>query len=194
MDDINEMFKNFGFGFNKRDMEDVFGGFNSFFSEDFGFQNQVQRGKDIQTNFTISFKEAFHGMTKVISLNKPDDCNTCKGSKMKPGTKKSTCSTCRGTGRIAFQNGPMIIQQTCNACGGAGEKISTPCSDCRGTGRGSSTTKIEVKVPSGIDEGQTLRMASKGYSGRNGGQNGDLFVKITVEKDPVFQRDGINIL
>mmetsp|Transcript_55791 Transcript_55791/g.121533 ORF Transcript_55791/g.121533 Transcript_55791/m.121533 type:complete len:188 (-) Transcript_55791:490-1053(-) len=174
MDDINEIFKNFGFGFNKRDMEDVFGGFGDFFSQDFGMHNQVSRGKDIQTALNISFEEAIRGVTKVVHLNKPDVCSTCSGSRMKPGTSKSTCSSCRGTGRLTFQQGPMIMQQTCSTCGGQGEKIAHPCNTCRGTGRGTSTSKVEIKVPAGINEGQTLRMAGKGYSGMNGGQSGDL--------------------
>lgn len=174
MDDINEMFKNFGFGFNKKDMDDIFsGGFADFFSEDFG-RSQVQKGKDIHTNLSINFKDSIKGVNKVLNLNRPDTCSTCSGSKMKPGTSKSTCQTCRGTGRVAFQRGPMFIQQTCSSCGGMGEKISHPCQTCRGTGMGTTNSTVEIKVPAGISDGQSLRMGGKGYPGRNGGMSGDL--------------------
>lgn len=172
MDDINEMFKNFGFGFNKQDMNDVFGGFGDMFSE--GMFSGVQKGRDMSTSLNITFTEAVVGTKKVLVLNKPDTCTTCKGSKMKPGTTKSTCQTCRGSGRVTFQRGHMLIQQTCTACGGIGERISNPCQSCKGTGVGESKTRVEVNVPAGISQSMKLRMSQKGYVGQNGGPNGDL--------------------
>lgn len=192
MDDINDMFR--GMGMNQKDMEDMFGGFSNFFGEEFAFGNQPMRGKDIQTTLSISFIESVKGSSRNIRLNKPDICTSCQGSKQEPGTKKMTCGQCRGSGRISFQQGPMIIQQTCTVCGGMGERIITPCKTCRGTGFGNSSTNVEVKIPAGIADGQTLRMAGKGYQGRNGGTNGDLLVKVSVARDTLFAREGNNLI
>jgi len=192
MDDLNEMFKNFGFGFNKKDMNDIFGGFEDFFGQ--GFNNINQRGRDIQTTLSITFDESINGTSKQISLNRPEECKTCKGTKMKPGSKKSTCNVCRGSGKITMQQGMMIFQQVCNVCNGEGFKISNPCVDCRGTGRGNSTSKIDVNIPAGVNDGQTLKMAGKGYPGNNGGSYGDLYIKLNVAKHNEFKRDGINLI
>jgi len=162
MDDINDMFKGMGMNFNQKDMDDIFGGFSNFFGEEFAFGNQPIRGKDIQTTISISFVESVKGSTKNIRLNKPDICTSCKGNKMEPGSKKMSCGQCRGSGRISFQQGPMIIQKTCMVCGGIGERIVTPCLTCRGTGFGNSSSNVEVKIPAGISDGQQLRMGGKG--------------------------------
>jgi len=194
MDDINDMFRGMGMNFNQKDMDDIFGGFSNFFGEEFAFGNQPMRGKDIQTTLSISFIESIKGSARQIRLNKPDVCTSCKGTKQEPGTKKQSCGQCRGTGRISYQQGPMIIQQTCTVCGGQGERITTPCRTCKGTGYGNTSTNVEVKIPAGISDGQTLRMAGKGYSGRNGGSGGDLLVKISVARDTLFAREGNNLI
>jgi len=181
MDDLNELFKNFGFGFNKKDINDIFGGFEDFFGQ--GFNNMNQRGKDLQTTLNISFEESIFGTSKTISVNIPEDCKTCNGTKMKPGTDKSKCNTCNGTGRITMQQGMMLFQQTCNVCNGEGYKINNPCNICRGTGKGNNMSKINVNVPAGVNDGQTLKMSGKGYPGNNG-NNGDLYIKVGVSNNP----------
>lgn len=47
-----------------------------------------------------------------------------------------------------------------------------------------------VKVPKGVGDGARIRLGGKGGSGRNGGQRGDLYVRVQVDPHPFFVRDG----
>lgn len=53
---------------------------------------------------------------------------------------------------------------------------------------------INVKVPSGTIDGQTLRLKGLGYPSSNGGDSGDVLITLNVDKHPYFVADGNNIL
>ena len=142
--------------------------------------------------------EACKGVSKEISVTKNDICDTCHGSGSAPGAKLMTCPECHGTGQVKMQQrtpfGIMTSARTCSKCKGKGKIIERPCPDCRGTGKKSKTEKIKIDIPAGIDDGQTLLVSGKGNAGSNGGPYGDLNIAITVRPDPIFKRNGFNII
>jgi molecular chaperone DnaJ len=145
----------------------------------------------------LTFEEAVFGCTKEIELTIKDPCTTCGGSGAKAGTSPETCPKCHGSGQVRQTQQTMfgMIQNitTCPQCGGSGKVIKEKCPDCQGTGYTSSRKKIQVSVPAGIDDGQSIRIRDKGEPGINGGPRGDLLVQVSVAPHPIFQRDGVNI-
>ncbi len=171
------------------------GGFSDFFEEVFngfmgggaarGQTDMSTRGNDMRYDMTISLKEAFTGVKKQIEINTYVPCETCGG---KGGADIEPCSTCAGRGRVRRQSGFFMVETACPACNGSGHVISKPCSDCKGTGRVKQKQVLEVSVPAGVDTGVRMRLAGKGEAGQNGGQNGDLYIFITVEEGKLFSR------
>ncbi len=188
-----------GFDFNGADMNDIFG---DIFGDFFGggrraANNGPQRGASLRATVHLTFEEAVFGCTKELELTLKDECTTCGGTGAKPGTSPETCSKCHGTGQIrrAQQSFFGMVQniETCPDCMGSGKIIKDKCPDCHGTGYVANRKKIEVAVPAGIDNGQTIRIRDKGEPGRNGGPRGDLLVQVIVADHPIFQREDMNI-
>ncbi|MBI3331506.1 molecular chaperone DnaJ [Candidatus Peregrinibacteria bacterium] len=170
--------------------------FESFFGGGRGGPRE-EKGTDLEVEITIDFADVVTGATKKLSLRRQRACETCKGSGAKPGSKVVTCSECGGTGQVtrSAQSFFGTIQQrfVCPRCKGSGKVPEEPCGTCKGEGRVSETSTIEVKVPSGIHDGQTLRLRGEGDAGRTGTAAGDLYVHIRVRPDPRFERDGDDI-
>lgn len=173
--------------------EGVFKDFEEVFGFEGGRANRPSRGADVVINIEIDFMDAINGVQKDVSYRIKDTCSSCKGSKCKTGTSPIKCSTCSGKGTVNFRQGPLQVQMGCSNCGGVGTMIKTPCSACKGSGVGYSTLKESLNVPKGINTGQNLRVSSKGNLGENGGQNGDLIIKVAVKSDPYFKRDDYDI-
>jgi len=152
------------------------------------------QGADIEAELTLDFQEAVFGTEKELSLNKNSVCQKCKGEGAEPGAKVTTCSTCRGTGQVVRNMGFGIgFPSTCPACEGTGKKAEKECSQCRGQGVTKETENIKVKIPAGIDNGQTIRLAGKGQAGNKGGLAGDLYLRIKVLPDLRFKRSGFDL-
>lgn len=174
--------------------EGMFGNFEDIFGFDMGGRGRgAVRGADAILNMEIDFMDAVNGFQREVSFRVKDACSTCKGSKAKPGTSATKCTTCSGKGTMNYRQGPMVIQMACNSCGGAGNVIKNPCSTCKGTGVGYTTRKETIQVPKGINTGQNLRISGKGNQGDNGGPAGDLIIKISVKPDPYFRRQDYDI-
>lgn len=156
-----------------------------------------KRGSDIAVNLDISFMEACKGVTHDIELNRADTCDSCNGSGAKSGTTPKTCPDCHGSGVVKITQrtmlGSMSTQRPCTRCGGKGKIIETPCPACNGNGRVQKRKKITVNVPAGIDNGQVLTVPGEGNAGVNGGSKGNLNIRISVRKDPLFERRGDDI-
>ncbi len=197
-----------GFDFSNMDFGDIFGdlfGFGGgsrggFSSYGFGGgqrANQPQRGASIRAGVRITFDEAIKGTKKNIKIRYKDTCTSCSGTGAKAGTTPETCPKCGGRGQVVMTQQSMFgtIQQvvSCPDCHGSGKIIKEKCPDCRGEGYISTMKTIEITIPAGIDDGQTLRRANGGDPGTNGGPRGDLLVEITVTQHPFFKRQGTNI-
>ncbi|MCL1832705.1 MAG: molecular chaperone DnaJ [Oscillospiraceae bacterium] len=155
-------------------------------------------GADITLKLDISFMEACKGVSHEVEVNRQEPCDTCKGTGAKPGTSPVTCQKCGGEGRVRVMKRTMFGMaqsvETCDACRGKGKTIETPCPTCSGQGRILKKKKITVNVPAGIDHGQTLCIRGEGHIGIGGGGRGDLNANISVRRDPVFRREGFDIL
>ena len=188
-------------GFDFGDLGDIFG---SFFGGGFGGSrgrqsspNAPRRGADIRVSVVLSFMEAAHGCKKTITVNHQDTCPECEGSGAAKGTSPETCPDCNGSGTVTTQTrtpfGVMQSQRPCQRCGGRGKIIKTPCRKCAGTGRVNSSKKLEVNIPAGIDDDQSLAMRGLGDKGLNGGPAGDVIVLISVRADALFERDKYDV-
>ncbi len=175
-----------------------FGGFGGFGgSTRSSSANAPRRGSDITVALEVDFMEACKGVSHDITLTVQDECPDCGGSGAKSGTSPKTCPDCKGRGVVTVQSrtplGVMQSQRACSKCGGKGKIIETPCPKCSGQGKVSAKKTVTVKVPAGIDDGVTLNVRGQGNVGSNGGGRGDLKVRLSVRKDPVFERDDYNI-
>ena len=163
---------------------DIFGGAGGR-----GGRSNVYRGADLRYNLEISLEEAARGTETKIRIPTMAECETCRGSGAKAGTKPETCPTCAGHGQVRMQQGFFSIQQACPKCHGSGKMIPTPCPTCQGAGRTKQHKTLVVKIPSGVDEGDRIRLSGEGEDGVNGGPPGDLYVVIQIKPHSVFQRD-----
>ncbi len=193
---------------------DGFGGFSDFgdfgdlgdiFSSFFGggssrgrSSNGSRKGADLKVNIDITFEEAYSGVEKEISINRNVKCTTCNGSGAKRGTTAEKCSVCNGTGKIkqivTTPFGQMATQKICTHCGGEGKVIKEPCPDCKGKGIVKKTIKLKVKIPEGIDEGQTIVLKGEGEVGTNGGPNGDLYIVVHIKRHSIYTRKAEHVL
>ncbi|MFC3494511.1 molecular chaperone DnaJ [Glycomyces rhizosphaerae] len=153
----------------------------------------AQRGNDLRTHITLDFADAVQGTTAEIRMRAPGECATCHGSGAKPGTAPSTCPRCGGRGLVTENQGAFSFAQPCPECEGTGTVVTNPCVDCGGTGATTQDRIITVRVPAGIGDGQSIRLAGRGAPGERGGPAGDLLVKVTVRSHPLFARDGDNV-
>lgn len=151
-----------------------------------------ERGDDLQIVLDLDFEEAVFGIEKRIQLNKKIQCEPCRGSGSKDGSR-STCGACQGRGEIRRQQGFFTVASTCGTCRGSGQAISSPCLSCRGSGRKRKKVDIEVKIPAGIDEGQRLKLSGEGDNGTMGAPSGNLYVQVRVKPHKFFQREGADI-
>ena len=182
-------------GFDFGDLGDIFG---SFFGGGFGGgaarHNGPQRGASIRASVAISFTEAAFGCEKEVTLERSEQCSACKGNGCAPGTTPEICPDCRGTGTVMRAQrtpfGVMQSQMPCQKCGGTGKIIHQPCKTCRGMGAVRRQHKVEVNIPAGIDDGQTISLRGQGHAGRNGGPSGDLLITIMVRPHDIFRREG----
>lgn len=151
------------------------------------------RGSDLEYHLTISLEEAFGGCEKSVDLYNTHPCSACRGTGSKPGTSKKTCPDCKGAGEVRYARGFFSLQQTCSKCAGSGEIVGTPCPECSGRGKVKKQSKISVKIPAGVDTGNTIRVRGKGEAGEKGGPSGDLYIVVKVLKHKTFQREAENI-
>ncbi|SHK36268.1 molecular chaperone DnaJ [Hespellia stercorisuis] len=191
-----------GFDFNGADFSDIFG---DIFGDMFGgggrrggrASNGPMKGANIRKSVRITFEEAVFGCEKEIEVIMKDPCTTCNGTGAKPGTSPETCPKCGGKGQVVYTSqsffGTVQNVQTCPNCHGSGKIIKEKCASCAGTGYTSSKKKIQVKIPKGIDNGQSVRIREKGEPGVNGGPRGDLLVEVNVSRHPIFQRQDVHI-
>lgn len=179
------------------------GGFSDIFGDVFGDifggggggggRSRSSRGADLRYNLELDLEDAVRGKTVKIRIPTQVTCNPCNGSGAAKGSTPETCGTCHGAGQVRMQQGFFSVQQTCPACRGQGKIIKNPCSSCHGSGMQEEEKTLSVKVPSGVDTGDRIRLAGEGEAGAQGGPSGDLYVQVSVKEHPIFVRDGRNL-
>jgi molecular chaperone DnaJ len=174
-------------GFGGFDFGDILGGmFNR--GSGRGAQPQAVRGRDLETEVSLSFDQAINGTQISVTVPKQSQCTTCHGSGAKPGTAPKTCPRCEGRGVEAQGQGFFSISQPCSQCGGSGQVIEDPCPTCDGSGLTQQNKRYKVNIPAGVKDGSRIRLAGKGEDGPRGGPPGDLYVTTRVASSPVFKR------
>ena len=180
------------------DLGDIFSSFFGGGSSRSRSTNRVRRGADLKVSISITFEEAFSGVQKEISINRNDKCSSCSGTGAKAGTRAERCSVCNGTGKIrqvvTTPFGQMQTAKTCDTCSGTGKVIKEPCPNCRGKGQIRKVVKLKVKIPEGIDDGQTIVLKGEGEPGSNGGINGDLYIVVRLKKHNIYSRKAEHVL
>src|ERR1019366_5031357 len=171
------------------------GGGGGIFDEMFGggARDGSRDGSDLRYDLEITLEEAARGVEKEISFRKLTACEHCHGSGAEPGSKRVTCPTCRGAGQVRRSGGIITFTQVCPTCGGSGSKIEKPCTACHGEGRVIRTSKLNVRIPAGVDNGSRLRSSGNGEAGLAGGQPGDLYIVLSVKEHELFERQEDNL-
>ena len=180
------------------DLGDIFG---SFFGgggrSSASTANMPRRGENVMSRLELTFEEAAFGGEKEVGAMRIENCAACSGSGSADGVIE-TCTTCNGSGQVRtvqnFMGMQMQSTAACPKCGGKGKVIKTPCNTCKGKGKVRRTQKIKVKVPAGVDEGQSVRVRGEGCVGSNGGPNGDLLVEVYIKRHAIFSRRGTEVL
>ena len=201
---------NFGAGAGGPGYGGGFGGFGDFgdlgdiFGEFFGggrsrgsAQNAPRRGENVMARLELTFEEAAFGCEKEVAAQRIENCAACNGTGSADGVIE-TCQQCRGTGQVRtvqnFMGMQMQSSTTCPSCNGRGKVIKTPCSTCKGKGKVRRTKRVKVKIPAGVDAGQSVRVRGEGCVGSNGGVSGDLLVEIYIKRHPIFTREDYDVL
>jgi hypothetical protein len=143
-------------------------------------QPRAQRGQDVETDITIPAVDAVIGTTVSLRLTSKGQCGSCRGTGARAGTSPTVCSACHGTGEAGGSLSSMLSKTACQTCGGRGLVVDDPCPGCFGGGRVTSSRTIRARVPAGIKDGQRIRLKGKGSPGKNGGVDGDLYVRVHV--------------
>lgn len=192
--DFSDMgsYANFGF-----DFADIF---DRVFNQGVGGgrQRRATKGADLHYDLEIDLEEAASGVGKDLHLPRLERCTKCKGSGAEHESDIEKCETCNGQGivqqiqRIAF--GTFTTATTCGKCRGTGQFIKNECSLCDGDGRIEKSRTIEVKIPAGIDTGNTLRIAGEGEAGEHAAPSGDLFITVHVRLHKLFEREGTELM
>jgi molecular chaperone DnaJ len=178
------------------DMGDIFQGFGDIFGGNTRGQARQRRGRDVSIDIEISFKEAIFGVKRSVLIAKIAQCETCHGSGAKPNTEMSTCKTCNGSGKVHETRNSILGQFTsvreCPTCEGSGKIPKEKCLTCSGRGVLRREEEIQIGIPSGIDNGEMIRMPGKGEAVK-AGTSGDLYIKVHVKSHPLFKKEGINL-
>ena len=152
-----------------------------------------ERGSDLRYNMEITLSEAFKGKSAQIRVPTNVTCEACSGFGAKAGTHATPCRTCIGIGKVRASQGFFTIERTCPTCHGRGEVIETPCGSCNGSGRVTKERTLSVTIPSGVEDGTRIRLASEGEAGLRGGSPGDLYIFLSIKPHEFFQRDGADL-
>ncbi|MGC8574969.1 MAG: molecular chaperone DnaJ [Caldisericum sp.] len=180
--DLGEILRDFGFGG---------------FGFGTGTRERVEHGEDIEVEVSIPFRDAVLGTEKEVTIRKKEKCPVCHGTGAEPGTGSTTCPTCNGTGFVTKRQrtpfGEFVVQTTCPTCHGTGKVIKEKCHNCGGTGVVEKISTVKVTIPPGVEDGTVIRLRGEGNAAPHGGIAGDLYVRVKVEKDPRFIKEGNKI-
>ena len=188
--DVNDIFEAFG---------DIFGGGGGggVFGDIFGGGRRrrgPKRGGDVRCDLTLTLAEAARGTKKEVSFLRREPCETCDGSGARKGTQPEKCDYCGGQGQVLQSAGMFRVQTTCPACHGAGSIVKSPCDDCNGQGLIRRRVEKPIEIPAGVDSDMKIRVSGEGEPSPDGGPPGDCYCFVTVQDDPLFEREGQHLI
>ena len=194
--DVHDIFESFSDIFDQMNFGSTArgGGFENFFRRSASPSRQGQSGADLRYHQEVSLKDVFYGCEKIVEFSSVLNCEKCKGTGAKDGKALKACTQCNGRGQTMRNQGFISFSSTCSACSGRGEMVDFPCGSCHGKGEAKQKKQISVKIPKGVEQGTRLRVKNEGEMGYKGGQQGDLYVEITVKGDPHFERRGADLI
>jgi molecular chaperone DnaJ len=138
------------------------------------------------------------GVEKSLRFERTDFCERCQGQGCEPGTQRRHCPTCGGYGQVERQTsmGFFVTRSVveCPRCNGRGWFAERPCGECQGSGRGRRAVTSVVKIPAGIQDGQTVRLRGEGEPSSSGNQRGDLRCVVRVKPHEFFQREADDVI
>ena len=184
---------NFGSGGFSSIFEDIFSEFMGGGSRHSSKPSYAQQGTDLRYDIKISLEEAYFGLEKEINYRSTASCDKCHGHGTQNGKEAPICSACNGSGKTRRQQGPFIMEVQCPSCNGRGRAIKDPCPNCSGKGEVKKDRNLKVKVPAGIENGTRMRISGEGEAGLRGGQNGDLYVFVTIKDHKLYQRESTDL-
>jgi molecular chaperone DnaJ len=186
--------------FDFEDLGDMFGGFGDIFGFGGGSSRggrKQSRGRDLEMKINLEFLEAAFGAERELNFSKNTVCGRCQGNGAEPGAKVETCPTCRGTGQVSHIQrtilGNIQTQTTCSHCDGEGKIYSQKCAQCGGAGTHHEAVKLKVRIPAGINDGESIKLSGQGEAGQKGAPAGDLYLRVKVSAHKKFIRDGYDI-
>ena len=190
--------------FSRMNVEDIFSvfGFDDFFGGIFGGgarrgngrRGGAAKGFDLETSVELTLEEVARGAEKTIAFTRQDNCGSCSGTGAAKGSQPVGCSACKGSGQVARGGGFFQMVSTCPQCNGAGRIVGSPCKSCKGRGKVPTKRTVSIKIPSGVHEGQGIRVTGEGEPGRQGGPNGDLYCYVKIKAHEFLQRDGNDLV
>jgi molecular chaperone DnaJ len=187
----------FEFNFGGEDLGDIF---SDIFGGSSGGGRRARRksGRDIQVDAEISFEEMVRGAKRIISLYRSVACEHCGGTGGEPEEKEENCPTCKGSGQVRQTTssffGTFSQVGVCPECQGSGKIYKARCRECGGDGKVKREEKIEINIPAGIQNGQTVSLEGQGEAGDRGARPGNLFINVHVLPHNKFKREGENII
>ncbi len=196
--DFSDVFSRAGAGGRRPSGAPESANFQDIFSQWFGRANAEsaspapEKGTDLEYGLSIDFWQAIKGTQVRLNIARQETCATCGGSGAAKSGTNTVCAECNGSGNVTQAAGAMRFSLTCPRCNGTG-RLRNQCSSCHGDGRISTKETVEVRIPSGAQQGSRLRVAGKGNAGTHGAPSGDLYITVRVEPHPFFRRDGDDI-
>jgi len=175
--------------------------FSDIFGDIFGGQRQQRqqrqqpKGKDVEYNVNITLKQAVFGDVIEIKIPREYKCVPCDGKGVRSSSDSAICRSCNGSGETIQSNMfGQHVRSKCNYCNGSGKIIRNPCVTCRGEGYTKKVENFKINIVSGIFNGERLKYSGEGFTNKNNGVTGDLYITVSVLQHDTFVRDNLNLI
>lgn len=155
-----------------------FGGFQGGFGGNGGYQEFHFKGGqngNMDDIFGDIFGDMFHGRSS--SGFGGQGFKQSYGSGFGGGSFKSKGQDLHVEIRVSFEDAAFGCEKVINLS----------------SGQGAPAQSLKVRVPAGIEDGKSIRLRGKGGPGMNGGEAGDLLLKIHVDEKPGYERKGMDV-
>lgn len=190
--------------FSSMDVSDIFSMFNDLFGGAIfggmrgGRGPRQRRGSDLEVGVELELEEVITGAERTVEFDRVDHCDRCGGRGAEPGSSLQTCQTCGGYGQVEQSAGfgALIgrIVTTCPNCQGNGKVPKERCTSCSGRGMKLQHRQLSVRIPAGIQDGQSVRVRGEGEAGEGGGPRGDVYCRVHIKPHPFFHRHNNDLL